>query len=441
MDSHATHRPPQSQIVDSLTGIVSFFTEVEYQRSDPSIFVALAESGDLAGYGIPGGSRRVTGSGAGLVYDDAFWAAVGEVVERYCLQTVHPEDLVVASWRELRERGEEAIAPQRWALFDPIQHESGQVTLPPFGEDTRVAWLKAQSLTRRLDCYVPACLVCFFMSRLEGTKVLSPTFSTGAACAQTVPKAILKGICEVVERDAFTIIWRNQLSCARVEIDPKSAIYNVVQERFLRPGLEYTLVQTTLDLPIPSFFGILRNLRHDPPRILVGGACDPDPNRAALKTLLELAQSIQWTNHLGDQTFSAEKGFANVRTFEDRMRLYAYGNHPEAFRFLLEQPKVVKLSSIPSADLGEDSANVGRCCDALAKRNIELIALDVTSADAADAGLSVIKVLSPECQPMEADHRMPFLGGKRWREVPVQLGFRAAPPSIETVNAYPHPYP
>ncbi len=441
MDSIASNRPSQSQIVDSLTGIVSFFSEVEYERSDPSVFVALAESGDLAGYGIAGGSRRVTGSGAGLVYDDAFWAAVGEVVERYCLQILHPEDLVVASWQDLNERGEEAVAPQRWTLFDSSQHESGQITLPQFDETTRVAWVKAQSLTRRLECYVPACLVYFFMSRLEGAKVLSPTFSTGAACARTVPKAILKGICEVVERDAFTIMWRNQLPLPRVEIDPKSAIYDLVREKFLRPGLEYTLVQTTLDLPIPSFFGILRNFRHDPPRILVGGACHPDPNKAALKTLLELAQSIQWTNHLGDQTFSAGEGFANVKTFEDRMRLYAYGGHPEAFQFLLEQPKAIALSSIPSVDLGDDSANVSRCCEELAKRNIELLALDVTSADADDAGLSVVKILSPECQPMEADHQMPFLGGKRWRDVPMELGFRTTPASIETINPYPHPYP
>jgi ribosomal protein S12 methylthiotransferase accessory factor len=196
-----------------------------------------------------------------------------------------------------------------------------------------------------------------------------------------------------------------------------------------------------MDLPVPSFFGILRNLRHDPPRILVGGACDPDPNKAVLKTLLELAQSIQWTNHLGDQPFVAEEDFANVRTFEDRMRLYSYGNQPEAFQFLFDHPKVIELSSIPSVDLGDDSANVRQCCEELAKRNIELFAIDATSVDAAEAGLSVIKVLSPECQPMEADHRVPFLGGNRWRDVPVQLGLRSAPASINTMNPYPHPYP
>lgn len=434
-----THRPPQLQLVDPVTGIVPFITEVEYARSDPHVFVAVAESGDLASYGFPGGGRRISGSGAGLVYDDAYWAAVGETVERYCLQVIHPEDIVIATWQELVDRGENAVAPKRWALFDPSQH--GKTIFSEFNEHTPVAWVKAQSLTERRDCLVPACLVYFMMSHWEGTKVVSPSFSTGAACARTTDEAILKGICEIVERDACMIVWRNQLPCPRVEIDPASSVYGIFREKFLRPGLEFAFFKTTLDLPIPSFLGVLLNLRHDPPRIVVGGACHPDPNKAVLKTLLELAQGLQWMNHLGDQTFPVQDGFANVNTFEDRMRLYTYGNQANAFQFLFDHPKVLKLSNIRSVDLGDDRANVCYCRDELAKRNIELLALDVTSADVAEAGLSVIKVLSPECEPMEGDHRMPFLGGKRWREVPVQLGFCATTPSLSGVNPYPHPYP
>jgi len=433
--------PPQSQLVDGLTGIVSFVSDIERGRSDPDTFVSVAESGDLASFGFPGGSRRIIGSGAGMTYDDAFWASVGETVERYCLQSVPYEDMVVASWRELKEAGHEAVAPEDWALFDPGQNQGRDFFFPPFDRETKVAWVRLDSLTRRVETYVPACMVYFMVKPVAGAAVVSPGVSTGAACARSIAEGIFKGICEIVERDAFMIMWRNQLACPRVEIDKQSSIYNLVQDKFIRHGFDYTIIETTLDLGIPSFCGILRNTRHHPTRIIVGGSCHPDPERAVIKTLLELAQGIQWMNHLGAKSFKAEPGFTNVHTFDERMLLYAYGNYPEAFRFLLDNPNVVKLSQIPSVDQGSDSANIRRSVDLLARKQIELLALDVTSVDVEGTGVSVIRVVAPQCEAMEGDYRAQFLGGKRWRQVPVDTGYRPKPSTLQEINSFPHPYP
>ena len=441
MVESAPQYPPQSQLVDGLTGIVSFVSDIERGRSDPEIFVSVAESGDLASFGFPGGHRRIIGSGAGMTYDEAFWASVGETVERYCLQSVPYEDLLVASWRELKDAGHEAVAPEDWALFDPSQNQGRDFFFPPFGKDTKVAWVRLDSLTRRVETYVPACMVYFMVKPVEGAAVVSPGVSTGAACARSMAEGIFKGICEIVERDAFMIMWRNQLPCPRVEIDQQSGIYPLVREKFIRHGFDYTIIQTTMDLGIPSFCGILRNTRHHPTRIIVGGSCHPDPERAVIKTLLELAQGIQWMNHLGEKTFQAEPGFTNVHTFDERMLLYAYGNHPEAFNFLLEGREVVKLSDIRSVDQGSDRANIRRSVDLLAKKQIELLALDVTSEDVAGTGVSVMRVVAPQCEAMEGDYRAQFLGGKRWRQVPVDTGYRSQPSTLQDINPFPHPYP
>jgi ribosomal protein S12 methylthiotransferase accessory factor len=50
-------------------------------------------------------------------------------------------------------------------------------------------------------------------------------------------------------------------------------------------------------------------------------------------------------------------------------------------------------------------------------------------------------VLIPGLETMEGDHRIPFLGGCRWREVPFRLGRRASPSALENINPFPHPYP
>jgi ribosomal protein S12 methylthiotransferase accessory factor len=77
----------------------------------------------------------------------------------------------------------------------------------------------------------------------------------------------------------------------------------------------------------------------------------------------------------------------------------------------------------------------------LKKAGLEPIVVDMTSIDAKACGLSVMKVIIPECELLEGDHRMPFLGGRRWLEVPVRLGLRSAPLRLEERNKQPHPYP
>ena len=81
------------------------------------------------------------------------------------------------------------------------------------------------------------------------------------------------------------------------------------------------------------------------------------------------------------------------------------------------------------------------CISILRKHELEVLALDLTPIDVQQCGYVIAKVLAPGCEIMEGDHMMPFLGGRRWREVPFRLGLRSVIPEIESVNPYPHPYP
>jgi ribosomal protein S12 methylthiotransferase accessory factor len=274
-----------------------------------------------------------------------------------------------------------------------------------------------------------------------GSQLIGVAVSTGAACGRSRPEAMLKGLCEVVERDAYIIMWRNRLPRPRVKIDPRSNIYNLFNEKFARPGLEYILVYTTLDLSLPSFFGILIDRRRNPPSLIVGGAASLNPDAAVLKTLLELVQGLKWMDSFEGQSFPVEPEFQNIRSFQDRVKLYALNHHPEAFSFLLEGEDVIELSSISSLDTGNLHDNLQLCYGLIGEQDMEILASDLTTVDLEACGLYVTKVLIPQCQPMEGDHRAQFLGGERWHDVPVRMGFRTAHTSIETVNPWPHPYP
>ena len=435
--------PPENLVYDPLTGIVTFLGERECDPTDPDVFIVAAQSADLSIIGLAPAENRIVGSGAGLSYEHAFWAAAGETVERYCAAIVPSADLLFGSYAELSERNIPAAGPDRWALFHSSQFPA--LGVAQFTEDARLAWVKGRSLAVDADCYVPACLT--YLSpdashyTAHGAKLIGPSTSTGLACARSRLEATFKGLCEVIERDAFIIRWRGSLPCTRIEIDPASIIFSAYREKFVRPGLEYSIFQTSLDLPYHSFLGVLRDTRHDPPRTLVGGACHPDPNQAVLKTLIELAQGFQWANHVRTRTIALDETFSAITTFESRMELYVFGDQHRAFDFLFNHPHTQKLSQLESQDRGNLEKTLGEGISRLHGMGLDALVVDMTSVDAEACGLAVVKVILPECEPMEGDHRMQFLGGHRWRDVPVRLGLRREAVAIEDRNQQPHPYP
>jgi ribosomal protein S12 methylthiotransferase accessory factor len=427
--------PPKPAALSGVSGIVRHIVQSEMHRGDPDVFVVAAQTANLRAYGLPHEASS-DGSGAGLRYTAARDAAIGECIERYACGIVHPEALVFGSYADLRAQGEQPVAPDDWALFAPEQYATAPYA--PFEHHTPLGWLRAADLRRWRTCLVPACLVYMpysFPFADQGEVEIATAISTGAACAPRRAEALLKGLCELVERDAFMIMWRNQLRCPRLRIDPAGRLGKIFARHFARPGLRFELFDTRLDLAIPSFCGVMLDERRNPPAIMVGGAAHPDPERAALKTLLELVQGLKWLDHMGPRPIDPGPDYQNIRDFEDRVRLYAFGDMQPALDFLLAGDQTIDLADIPALGGHDPSADLGRCVELLAAAGMDVYAVDITPSDAAHCGYSIIKMLIPQAETMEADHRLPFLGGRRRREVPAALKRTAG------VNPYPHPYP
>ena len=422
---------------DPVTGLVRRVFEVSADPRDPEVAVVVAVLADITRYGDEEEAAS-DGSGAGLEVATAYGAAVGECCERYALATVQPERFHVASWRELPASSRPA-APSRWALFDAEQHRRG-LPFEPFTEDTRLAWIEASHLAEPRAVFVPACFVTVPYPARAEARAVAPGISTGAACASSVEDALLGGLCELIERDTFMIAWRNRLPLPRVRVGDDHRLARVVAERFGRPHLDYAVFHTTLDLGVPSFFGLVRDRSRKPAAVVAGGAAHPDPARGYLKTLLEVTQGLRWLDNLRDLPEQRDErgGFDDIRSFEDRVRLYGFGGCDEAFAFLEDGAAEVSLGDI--APFPADG-RLGSIVERLEACGVGALAVDIAPADVRAAGLCVLKALAPELETMEGDHTMPFLGGERWRRVPVELGLRSTAPALDELNPWPHPYP
>jgi YcaO cyclodehydratase, ATP-ad Mg2+-binding len=142
-----------SDPVSPMAGIVTYLTEVEFGRGDPDLFVAAARGPDMAVLGYPTGTDLV-GSGAGLRWEDARGAAVGECLERYASCLVDVDELLIASYDTLVRSGRVAHEPSVWALFDPLQ----RVPYPAFTGDRTVAWVEGRDLVTGDTVHILACL-------------------------------------------------------------------------------------------------------------------------------------------------------------------------------------------------------------------------------------------------------------------------------------------
>lgn len=430
--------------VDDLTGLVRWVLDIPAEPGEPTIFNASVKMAATTVYNEH--PCYDNNGGSGLTAQDARGAALGEGLERYCCSVYDHGDLLVGSYDEV-SRAHPAVRPDDLALFRPhVDTAPGSA----HAHDVPLAWVWAWRPVARSAVLVPACLV--YMPYFPGTPdevVLAPAVSTGLACASTVDDAVLRGLCEAVERDAFMITWMNRLPVPRVDLTSDPRLRRVYADRLARDGLEYLLVRTTTDLGVPSFLCVLLDHRRSPTMISVGGAAGLDPVRAATKAMTEAVQTREWGKFLGGPEgrapFAAE--YDDVRDFEDHVRLYAYGDMEHAVDFLRSGP-LVGLDEGAGAppgppppwprSVGADLATVlGRLDDA----GLDVLALDLTTTDVHEAGYRVARTIVPQLQPLDADHRLRFLGGRRLYEAPVRMGYRTAPSTVADLNPVPHPYP
>jgi ribosomal protein S12 methylthiotransferase accessory factor len=269
---------------------------------------------------------------------------------------------------------------------------------------------------------------------------ITDSFTTGTACATTRDEATLKALCEVVERDAVSIVWNNALTLPRIWHDGADRLGHLFRDRFHCRGVRWVLLDATLDVPIPTVIAALIDERGG---TAIGTATRPDAFEAARKALLEAAQCriackrdfVRGAN----RRYAAD--FHDVVDFTDHARLYTLREMRRHLEFLWSGERGVAVSDLPSAAAGDTSRDLGRCVALLGAAGLQPIALDVTSDDVRDAGYHVVRVVIPGMEALHARHTAPFRGGSRLREVPYRLGLRSHAADEHEMNPAPHPFP
>jgi ribosomal protein S12 methylthiotransferase accessory factor len=304
--------------------------------------------------------------GKGLDPPGAQVSAMMEAIERVSAEQVN-RTVTRGSYRSLSSTLENIVDPR---LFD-LPHDSS------YGEDVPISWVEGWDLVHHRPAWLP--LDCAISPPQEG--VLRDVDTNGLAAGNTLLEAIVHALCEVIERDAFSLqLFRSMFAdagdsmCQARRIAPDSLPLEGQQwaARISSAGLTLETEVLDSDIGVAVCRSII--IDHDFPasdgeytRKFVGLGASPNAQVAAVRSITEAVQSriaiVQGARDSYNTLSPAWRRSAaalHQRDLEFRERVplqsaptFASGNLIDDFRYLIARLVDAGFDRIVAVDLSQ----------------------------------------------------------------------------------------
>lgn len=422
----------QMQIcLSPLTGIVSSIT-TEEEKSGGIIWAYTDEQTDTTWISPVRAQSR--GGSAKWDMQHAKASALGEALERYACGIYDPRLLVRGSLLQLEPV---AIDPRSLPLGSEKEYNQLNGRLVPYYPDLEIDWVRGMSLITHSPRLIPACAVYVpykFPRRQE--RLLRP-ISTGLAAGATRSEAILAGLYEAIERDAFVIYWENILIAPTIDLDtlPECPARAII-ERFRASGLKLTCKLVTTDIDVPAVVIMSIQWIEGSPLVAFSSRANLDFLTCLQRALEEHEQSrISIKNRIKDHGVPPDNRV--LREMEDFFTYYCREDRLKYLDFVHEGPVMPIMQQ--EANYSTPTAAMREVLKRLERRGYEAIAVDITPTDVAQSGIYVIRSIVPGLQPVTFGRDFRHLGGQRLYLAPIWMGLREHPLREDQLNPYPMP--
>jgi ribosomal protein S12 methylthiotransferase accessory factor len=425
-------------VVDDRVGLVRHIEMVPREAGDPDFFHVAAKACNTAAFCRQANFANTGGAATDLTVATA--KAVGEAVERYSAAIYDHEALPVCCYADAPFP---CAPPAEFALHSAEQSAEPDFPWVPFGDDTPVRWTPGTDLLTGRKCHVPAAMVFmpYHYYQDSGEAAIVQPISTGLACHMSRARAEVSGICEVIERDAFTITWQAGLGHPQLRVETLSdANYDIV-ERFERAGGVVTILDITTDVGVPTVLSVLQHEDAHAAALVVAAAADPDPEDAVRKSLEELAHTRRYSQQVKTRMARLPlDGSVEILDQVDHLNFWCdHANAPLA-EFLFRSSARVDFEDLPNVAIGDAEGDVRALVERIGALGHRVVVCDLTTPDVAGLGFHVVRAVVPGFHPLFMGHRIRALGGRRLRQVPERLG-RTSMLTEAGDSGLPHPYP
>ena len=367
--------------------------------------------------------------------------ALGECLERGLWRTddKYIGKIHYSSFEKIRRSfGEAVLDPDTLVGFSREQKQTESKlevkTTHNFG------WIQALSLLDNKKGWYPAQLFSakFTLTHKEEQILRTPT-TNGLGTGPSLTYALLKGLLEIIERDAFMVHYLNRSSVKRInhrKVASEDPDLNKVFENIDRHNLEPILVRLPTDIPVNVVLCILEDKTGKGPRITLGARADTSLTRC-IKDSLSEAVSIR-AAHREDWN----KPVTTPLDRKGRIRYWAQGNQYEKLSFMMDAPYEEKATVAATDDLWHDHASqvriLEKITDTMKKQQMRVAYTILTEPSwTEECGVVSVSVVSPDMHPLNLDERYPYFDRTRINALTSLLELTTA----ENINTQPHPFP
>jgi ribosomal protein S12 methylthiotransferase accessory factor len=394
-----------------------------------------------------------SGYGRDLDFRASQLTAIAEAVERY--GGVRPgarRTVVRGSYSELAT---DALDPKTLGLYPEDRYAQPGFPFQRYHDDLRVPWVWGYSFARDAPILVPEC--CAYYRLPHGDPADRPfvyEISNGCAVGSCMAEAILHGIVELVERDAFLLTWYARMTVPMLDLNSarNRAIPLMVERLEHNLGYRVYAFDTTTEHRIPSVWVMAVRPGEDEtvPKVLCAGGASFDPERAIISALLELGPIVEWRRdtYRGEAARGAEMVDDPHRVIgmEDHALVNAHPAAFSRFAFLLEhnEPRPVADAFTAAFQPAHDdlAADLRETVARYLRSGQDVVVVDQTTPEHRAGRFTCVKVLIPGLLPMTFGYWARRTDGlPRLLRVPHELGYAKAPLRPQDINPHPHPFP
>jgi len=348
--------------------------------------------------GVPGSIEspwESAAGGIGTCEEDAQLAAIGEAVERYCAAIVQlPLKSRAGVAKELQ------IDAQEWCLFTKNQRREAQFPFESIYSDTCLLTNVYDFQTNK-ELWVPHPFVVLRDDYQTGV----PT-SSGLAAGPTAFQALLRAVQELIERDALMFTWLHSVAARAIRVPT-----NYVNETGRLGGEMWAFDITPAYSPFPVIAVAGGIPKRGKWRYSLGVACRETWEAALEKAYQEWNQGVLFAG--------IYEQYVDVSQISDPHKLKSFDEH--AIFYTLHPEQWHSLPMFRTKDTMHEVSLKGRATStiealktaktALKKANIRLYYRDLTTIDAEQLGVRVVRATSPDLAPIFAHQEWPLVGG------------------------------
>ncbi len=426
-----------ADLVSPRTGLIRAVSRVQRGAEEPSPpFIYQSEISHFDFRAAKPQDRA--SAGKGMTEEEAIRGAIGEAIERYCASHIDHSASVISPWEPIADR---AVAPPEFVLYSVSQYESGKLPYHRWDPKDEVTWVAARELPSNRDVMIPASLVYLQFPQQRVEDAFTPATSNGLAAGPTLDYAVLHGLYECIERDAFLITWMARLPALEIHFTSTALLANSIRTHYRRFGVDVRVFRMCTDIDAHVMLAIALDKTGSGPAAVVGLGCHASPVKALARAMLEICQVRpgEVRRYREQPPGKRLKRVEDIKSLEDHSAWASMPEHLDEFSFLLENGRTQRLEDLPDYSTGNPKCDLDHCVDTLQRCACQILYVDLSTSDVVDYGIHVARAVAIGLQPIHFGWGEERLGGRRLLELPHKLGFASAPLTESDLNPCPHP--